>query len=114
MDKYYVLLLSFVCSKYMYAMVVKPYKIMCITNSRWLHNLLFLVKTSSLIKMQSLTDLVVADNPTAVGGRFTISYHLLSYVYNQRMVVRIFTNGLHPVFSVTTLYSSANWLEREA
>lgn len=108
MDKYYVLLLSFVCSKYMYAMVIKPYKIMCITNNRWLHNLLYIVKTSSLIKMQSLTDIVVADNPTAVSGRFTLSYHLLSYVYNQRMVVRTFTNGLHPVFSVTTLYSSAN------
>lgn len=114
MDKYYVFLLSGVCAKYVYALIIKPYKFFCIINSRWLHSFIFFLKQCSIIKMQSLTDLVIADHPTAVAGRFTLSYHLLSYVYNQRLVLRTFTNALHPVFSVSSIYPSANWIEREA
>ena len=40
-------------------------------------------------------------------------YCLLSLVYNSRITVKTYTDELTPVDSVTSLFSSANWAERE-
>jgi NADH-quinone oxidoreductase subunit C len=50
------------------------------------------------------------------GRRFAIVYHLLSVKHNARLRVRIFAeNDDFPVLeSVTDIWSSANWYEREA
>ena len=40
-------------------------------------------------------------------------YCLLSLVYNSRITVKTYTDELTPVDSVTNLFSSANWAERE-
>jgi NADH-quinone oxidoreductase subunit C len=49
------------------------------------------------------------------GARFAAVYHLLSVSRNQRLRVRVFLDDAMPVVdSVTDLWSSANWYEREA
>ena len=40
-------------------------------------------------------------------------YNLLSITYNSRIRVKTYTDELTPVDSVTPLFSSANWMERE-
>lgn len=46
--------------------------------------------------------------------RFEVVYHLLSLPFNQRLRVKVRVPGEKPVLdSVTELWSSANWLERE-
>lgn len=46
---------------------------------------------------------------------FAVVYHLLSIKHNQRLRVRAFAEGEPPrIASVITLWSSANWYEREA
>jgi len=47
--------------------------------------------------------------------RFAVVYHLLSIKRNQRLRVRAFAEGEPPrIDSVVTIWSSANWFEREA
>lgn len=46
-------------------------------------------------------------------NRFEIVYHLLSLRHNQRMQVKVETDEKTPIQSVTGLFSSANWFERE-
>jgi NADH-quinone oxidoreductase subunit C len=47
--------------------------------------------------------------------RFAAVYHLLSLTYNRRLRLRVHAGGLQPmVDSVTSIWSSADWFEREA
>lgn len=50
------------------------------------------------------------------GKRFAVVYHLLSIVHNQRLRVRVFAeeDDFPVLTSVTTVWPSANWFEREA
>jgi NADH-quinone oxidoreductase subunit C len=52
----------------------------------------------------------------APGRRFAVVYHLLSIVLNQRLRLKVFcADDLQPmVDSVTSVWASADWFEREA
>jgi NADH-quinone oxidoreductase subunit C len=45
--------------------------------------------------------------------RFDVVYHLLSLTHNQRLRVKVMTDEDTPVPSVTGVFSSAGWYERE-
>ena len=52
---------------------------------------------------------------TWAGARFAVVYHLLSIKNNQRLRVKCFCDDEPPVLdSVTGIWASANWYEREA
>ena len=59
-----------------------------------------------------LVDVCGVDYPDRA-ERFDVVYHLLSLVHNQRLRVRITTDGQVPVPTVTGVYKSAGWFERE-
>lgn len=46
--------------------------------------------------------------------RFDVVYHLLSLKHNFRLRIKLSTDENTPVPSVTSVYSAANWFEREA
>lgn len=49
------------------------------------------------------------------GPRYAVAYHLLSVSNNHRIRLKVFTDGEMPlVDSVVSIWSSANWYEREA
>ncbi|MFM1869717.1 MAG: hypothetical protein RLY99_461 [Pseudomonadota bacterium] len=56
------------------------------------------------------------DNATWEGPRFAAVSHLLSVKHNWRLRLRVFApdDGFPLVASVTPIWSSANWFEREA
>lgn len=60
-----------------------------------------------------LVDLCGVDYPGA-SPRFQVVYHLLSVELNQRIRVRIEVDAEMPTPTVTGIYNSANWYEREA
>jgi len=60
-----------------------------------------------------LCDLCGVDYPDRE-PRFDIVYNLLSIHLNQRIRLKLETDEEHPVASVTGLFSSAGWWEREA
>jgi len=74
--------------------------------------LAFLMKDHTYLKSY-LMDLIVIDYPTEK-KRFKLIYSLLSYKTNIRLNLMTFTTESTPVVSLTTVYPSCNWLEREA
>jgi NADH-quinone oxidoreductase subunit C len=56
------------------------------------------------------------EGATPAGRRFAVVYHLLSITHNQRLRLKVFcADDAQPmVDSVTDIWASANWFEREA
>lgn len=82
------------------------------TSSQHLLNLLETLKLHSLTQMKNLVELTAVDSPTAT-LRFYVTYFLLSTQTNSRLHVSVQTNEILPIISVTSLFNSANWYERE-
>ena len=61
---------------------------------------------------QQLMEIAGVDYPTRA-ERFDVCYHLLSVTKNHRLRIRVTTDERLPVPSVTGIYPSAGWLERE-
>jgi len=59
-----------------------------------------------------LVDVCGVDYPERE-NRFDVVYNMLSLTQNQRIRVKIETDEVMPVPSVTGIFSSANWYERE-
>lgn len=81
-------------------------------SSAHLLNVLDILKSHSLTQMRNLVEVTAADI-TANPLRFYVSYFLLSTQYNARIRVSVQTDEMLPVISVTSLFNSANWMERE-
>jgi NADH-quinone oxidoreductase subunit C len=62
---------------------------------------------------KELVDICGVDYPDRE-QRFDVVYHLLSMHHNQRLRVRVLTDEQTPVPSVTGIFRSAGWFEREA
>jgi NADH-quinone oxidoreductase subunit C len=63
-------------------------------------------------QFKQLIDICSVDYPERL-QRFDVVYHLLSLTYNQRIRLKIATDGEMPIPSVTGIFSCANWYERE-
>lgn len=80
-----------------------------------------LLRDTPGLRFDTMIDLCGVDyqdykEGTHEGPRFAVVVHLLSVELNQRMRVRVFcpNDDLPEVASITSLWSSANWYEREA
>jgi NADH-quinone oxidoreductase subunit C len=62
---------------------------------------------------KELVDICGVDYPDRE-ERFEVVYHLLSLKHNQRIRVKLATDEQKPVPSVTSVFSTAGWFEREA
>ncbi len=68
---------------------------------------------------EQMIDLCGVDNsehPSYAEGepRFTVVYHLLSVAHNKRVRIKVLVNAREMVDSVTEVWPTANWFEREA
>ena len=82
------------------------------TNSDKLFNLIFFLKNHVDSQFKILIDITSVDYPVKI-PRFTVFYQFISIQYNQRLMVKVFTDGINPLASLSILYNSSNWLERE-
>ena len=64
------------------------------------------------LEYQQLMEIAGVDYPERP-ERFDVCYHLLSLTRNHRIRVRVTTDEVQPVPSVTGIWPAANWLERE-
>jgi NADH-quinone oxidoreductase subunit C len=71
------------------------------------------LRDDSQCLFKALMDLCGVDHPQRE-QRFDVVYNLLSIRQNTRVRVKIATDENTPVPSVTGLFSSADWMEREA
>jgi NADH-quinone oxidoreductase subunit C len=66
-------------------------------------------------KFQFLTDLAGIHFPEAEGKELGVIYHLHSLENNVRLMLKLFVPIANPVVpTITSIYATANWMEREA
>ena len=73
--------------------------------------ILFL-KTNSKTKFKQLIDITAVDYPEN-DIRFKLIYLLLSHEFNQRIIIETDVKEKEVVVSLTSIFPSANWMERE-
>ena len=78
-----------------------------------LHSVILFLKSNPQCKFRQLIDIVTADYPNE-DKRFKIYYLLLSHENNLRIKISISFNIEEKIPSITKIYPSANWMEREA
>ena len=82
-----------------------------IDNEDLLDVILFL-KINKDTKFKQLIDITAVDYPEN-SKRFKMIYLLLSHQFNQRIVISCLINENEVVSSLTKIFPSANWMERE-
>lgn len=73
---------------------------------------LTILRDNGQCHFKQLIDICAVDYPDRP-QRFEVVYHLLSLTNNQRLRLKVATDGATPVPSVTGIYACANWYERE-
>jgi NADH/F420H2 dehydrogenase subunit C len=74
--------------------------------------LLNFLKNHYWLKFKTLISITAIDFPERY-ERFEVNYFLLSHKLNKRIVIRVSTDDIRPIPSITSIYKSANWYERE-
>ena len=70
------------------------------------------LKTNKDTKFRQLIDITVVDYPES-SKRFKVVYLFLSHEFNQRIVLSYLINDNEVIPSLTSVFPSANWMERE-
>ena len=81
-------------------------------NSEDLLDVILLLKTNKNIKFRQLIDITAVDYLESQ-KRFKIVYLLLSHEFNQRIILNYFISENEKISSLTKIFPSANWMERE-
>ena len=81
-------------------------------NSEDLLDTVLFLKTNKNTKFRQLIDITAADYPENQ-KRFKVIYLFLSHEFNQRIILSYSINENEQIFSLTKIFPSANWMERE-
>ena len=83
------------------------------TSVSQLKKLTLLLKNHTLLLFKSLIDVSPYDNPNS-SLRFSVVYNFLSVHFNYRLHVYIQIKEVGFTYSLSSIFNSASWLEREA
>ena len=75
-------------------------------------DVVLLIKTNQETKFRQLIDLTAVDYPEK-NQRFEMVYLFLSHEFNQRIILKYSISENEIVSSLTSIFPSANWMERE-
>ena len=70
------------------------------------------LKTNKNTRFSQLIDITVVDYPEE-SQRFKVVYLFLSHEFNQRLILSYSINENEVINSLTSVFPSANWMERE-
>ena len=70
------------------------------------------LKTNNETKFKQLIEITAVDYPENE-QRFKIVYLLLSHEFNKRIIIDCYINENDEILSITPIFPSANWMERE-
>jgi NADH dehydrogenase (ubiquinone) Fe-S protein 3 len=87
-------------------------ELVCVVWPSYVLPFLTFLKTHSNTQYKLLIDITAVDYPSRP-TRFELVYNLLSVHLNARIRVKTDVDELTPVESVSSLFSAANWFERE-
>ena len=77
-----------------------------------LTEVLVFLKNNSSTKFRQLIDVTAVDYPEEK-NRFNLIYLLLSHEFNNRIILNYYINENEIIPSITEIFPSANWMERE-
>ena len=77
-----------------------------------LFDVISFLKSDTEIKFRQLIDITAVDYPEK-DERFKMVYLLLSHEINQRIIIDFYVKENEVVSSLTSIFPSANWMERE-
>ena len=77
-----------------------------------LYSTILFLKVDKKCKFKQLIDIAGVDNPENI-DRFRVVYFLLSHENNLRIIVNTIINEKNKIPSITNIFPSANWMERE-
>ena len=77
-----------------------------------LSDVVLFIKTNKDTKFKQLIDITAVDYPENL-KRFKMVYLFLSHQFNQRIIINSLINENEVVPSLTKIFPSANWMERE-
>ena len=82
------------------------------TNVKILYSIILYLKTNNKCRFKQLIDITAVDYPERE-KRFKLVYLLLSHENNLRILININIDEKTPAPSITKIFPSANWMERE-
>lgn len=105
-------ILKLILPKYLKTIIIKQNEITVTIHNKHVYNCLLFLKNNSLLNFDLLSDIYVTDYPDK-NNRFVICYTLYSIKHNLRLFIKTSLKIEESVMSVSALFKSANWLERE-
>lgn len=98
--------------KYIETISVNNYEMVIFIKKNYIYEVMFFLKNSTLSQFKVLIDMFGFD--TLLKNRFRLTYAVLSTKYNIRALIHFKVGNKNTVTkTVSTLYNSANWMERE-
>ena len=91
---------------------IKHNQIYLYIESKNIIDVILFLKTNSETKFRQLVDITAIDYPEK-DKRFQIVYLLLSIENNQRVIINYNVKENEQLSSITSIFPSANWMERE-
>ena len=91
---------------------IKHNQIYLETDKEDLIDICLFIKTNSDTKFRQLIDITVVDYPERI-QRFDVVYLFLSHEFNQRLVLKYSISENEVIPSLTSIFPSSNWMERE-
>ena len=77
-----------------------------------IQEILLILRDHTNTQFKVLSDICAVDF-LKKKNRFEIVYNIISIRYNSKLRIKTFLNELTPINTITTIYSCANWWERE-
>lgn len=96
--------------------VHEPYGLLTVTTKReHIHHIVAGLQQDETLKFHFLTTMCGINYPDNLNQELGMIYHLHSLVHNIRLRIKLFFPVADPVVpTLTDLYATANWMEREA
>ena len=91
---------------------IKHDQIYLFIDSKDIKDVILFLKTNSKTKFRQIIDITAVDYPEKE-KRFQLVYLLLSIENNRRIVINYNIKENEQLSSVTSIFPSANWMERE-
>ena len=92
--------------------IIKNNELLIETEEADLLDVVQFLKSNENCKFRQLIDITVVDYPER-SKRFKIVYLFLSHEFNQRMILSYDISENEVISSLTSIFPSANWMERE-
>jgi NADH dehydrogenase (ubiquinone) Fe-S protein 3 len=108
---YFGTLIAVFLPKYIKQVLIKNFELVLKTPYMYIYPLVRFLKLNNFTKLTILTDVICCD--TLKKNRFVIIYHLLNITSNVRIRLYVEIKEVYALYSLTSIFKNANWLERE-